>query len=195
MYRKFNSSIFVCPTCLIEQNKALLRQAHSKAGKTTTNKEKVARNALDASKKKKTPRQRAMDRADMWFSRYIRLFFSFESDGVLLGKCYTCGKIGSITSFDCGHFQRRGSKTTRFDPSNARIQCRKCNYFRSGEFEKFEINLIKEIGQEQVDYLKQLSQEIGEDNELFYREQAAKYRKLFKQLLIDRQTSDPWKRK
>jgi hypothetical protein len=143
--------------------------------------------------KRKTGRQRAMNRADEWFSRYIRLKYSFESGGELYCKCYTCNRPKPIFETENGHWQRRGYKTTRFHPNDARPQCNFCNQHRSGEPEKFEINLINEIGIEKVTELKKLSQQLGEDNEPFYREQAAKYRLLFNMLLKERNIKSPWK--
>jgi len=153
----------------------------------------MADNRNTLKKRVKTPRQKAMDRADEWFSRYIRLKYSFESGGELFCKCYTCGNPKSILESENGHWQRRGYKTVRFHPNNARPQCHQCNYHYQGKPEIFELNLIRDIGQEKVNELKKLAQQIGEDNEQFYREQASKYRKLFNMLLKERQLNNPWK--
>ena len=193
IYRKYNSTLWNECKCKsqarskerIEKNNAILAQSQ-------TEKIKGSKNGLK-SKRGKTERQKAMDRADMWFSRYIRLKYSFEQSGKLFCKCYTCGNPKGIKNIDNGHFQRRGSKTTRFDENNARPQCKQCNYYHSGEFEKFEIKLIKDIGQKNVNELKKLSQSIGEDNEIFYREQANKYRILFNKLLKVKSVKNPWK--
>lgn len=145
-------------------------------------------------KKKKTPRQRAMDRADQWFSRYIRLKHSFENGRDVICICYTCGKPKHILSIENGHFQRRGYKTVRYHINNARPQCTKCNKWHSGMPEQFEIRLRKDIGDEQVDAIKALAQELGLDDEQFYREQATKYRKLFNGLLKEKDIQSPWKK-
>ncbi|MDD4971925.1 MAG: recombination protein NinG [Paludibacter sp.] len=144
-------------------------------------------------KRVKTSRQNAMDRADEWFSKYIRLKYSFESGVELFCSCYTCNKPKPILEAECGHWQRRGYKTVRFHTNNARPQCHQCNYYYQGKPEIFELNLIRDIGLSKVDELKKLAQEVGEDNEYFYREQAAKYRKLFNILLKERKHQNPWK--
>lgn len=146
-------------------------------------------------KRGKTPRQCAMDRADEWFSRYIRLKYSFESGGELYCTCYTCGNPKPILEAENGHWQRRGYKTARFHANNARPQCHQCNYHYQGKPEIFELNLIRDIGQDKVNELKKLAQQIGEDNEPFYREQASKYRKLFNLLLKEKGVVNPWKSK
>ncbi|MCE5332730.1 MAG: recombination protein NinG [Bacteroidales bacterium] len=173
-----------CPNCR-------LKSLHKPTGVRLASELPISRNKPE--KRKKTPRQCAMDRADEWFSRYIRLKYSFESGGELFCKCYTCGNPKPILVIENGHFQRRGYKTTRFHPNDARPQCTFCNHHRSGEPEKFELNLIRDIGQDKVNELKKLAQQIGEDNEPFYREQAAKYRKLFNMLLKERKLKSPWK--
>lgn len=187
MFRHPNSTLWTCGKCLILKNKALLARSYQPM-------EKVSKKGCNEVKgKKKTPRQCAMDRADEWFSKYIRLKYSFESSGVLVCKCYTCGRVHGIKETENGHFQRRGYKTTRYHENDARPQCTQCNKWHSGEPEKFELNLIRDIGQDKVNELKKFAQERGEDSEQFYREQATKYRKLFKQLLIERNQKDPWK--
>lgn len=170
LYPKRNSTIYPirCPNCEFKLAYSSKIETRKKNGKT---------------KKQKTPRQKAMDRADDWFSRYIRCKYAFESNGEWFCKCYTCGYHHKVTLIQNGHWQRRGFKTTRFHEDDARPQCVKCNYHRSGEPERFEINLIKEIGIDRVLELKKLSQELGEDNEVFYREQANKYRILTNEIL------------
>ncbi len=186
--KPFNSTIYpkICPSCeRIQKNKALLAQSFM-------SRQKAPKTGLRCVKKK-TPRQRAMERADKWFSRYIRLKYSFEQNGELFCRCYTCGRVHGIKEITLGHWQRRGYKTTRFNGNNGRAQCIQCNYYHSGMPEIFEQNLVKEIGQDKVNELKSLAMEDGQDNELFYREQATRYRGLFKQLLEERGIKDPWK--
>lgn len=173
-----------CPNCR-------LKAMHKPKGVRLASELSSSRNKPE--KRKKTPRQCAMDRADNWFSKYIRLKYSFESGGELFCKCYTCGNIKPILESENGHWQRRGYKTTRFHPNDARPQCHQCNYHYQGKPEVFEINLIRDIGQDKVNELKKLAQQIGEDNESFYREQASKYRKLFNMLLKERNIKSPWK--
>jgi len=178
----WGKTIFVCTECekqrkkkasdkLIQKNRSLLAQSHE-------NKSKEPKNALKSKKKENTPRQKAMNLADDWFSRWVRINFAYDilTDGTVICKCYTCGSIKKAVLMQCGHWQCRGFKRTRFDERDARPQDVKCNYHRSGEPEKFEINLIKEIGQDAVNELKVISQEYCKDDEQFYLEYAEKYR-------------------
>jgi len=135
-----------------------------------------------------------MDRADMWFSRYIRLKYAIDRSGILICKCYTCGSVHAMKSTDNGHWQRRGYKTTRFHENNARPQCRQCNHYYQGKPEVFERNLIKEIGIDAVNRLKELAFETGDDSEQFYREQSEIFRLKTNTLLKERNMKNPWKK-
>lgn len=156
---------------------------------------KESKKAKIKAKRKPTARQQAMNDADTWFSRYIRLNNAFYASGVWFCKCYTCNKPISISKIQNGHWQRRGYKTVRFDLNNARPQCLKCNYYESGKPEIFELKLIKEVGQDEVDRIKLLAQETGEDNEIFYREQAEKYEKLAMDIVNQKEIPIWWKEK
>lgn len=134
-----------------------------------------------------------MDRADQWFSRWIRLTFCDVYNGMPTCKCYTCGTRKQAKNMQCGHWQRRGYKTTRFHPDNARPQCTKCNKWGSGKPEIFEIKLRKEIGDKRVDKLKIQAQNQGQDNEFFYKEQAKIYRELTNELVKKREIDKWWK--
>ena len=179
----------ICPKCeseaRINKNKALLERSYMKLTDRSST-------SLKQGKKKKSPRQRAMDRSDEWFSKYIRLKYSFESCGEFVCRCYTCGSLHGIKSIDCGHYVNREQKTVRFDENNARPQCVFCNQHRSGRHVIFGTNLQKEVGAEEVDRIRQLSLFSGEDNEQFYREQSDKYRKMFNELLIEKKINNPW---
>ena len=74
-------------------------------------------------------------------------------------SCYTCNtplRWGSSV-MQLGHFIARSfaSQELIFDLKNLRWQCRICNQFRSGEWQKFEARLILEEGQAYVDELKE----------------------------------------
>ncbi len=185
MYRRYNSSIYTCPACLIKKNRALFNKSYMKNDNAPTGLKKT-------SKRKRSEKSRAMRRADKWFSWYIRLKYSFEQGGELFCKCYTCGRIHGIKDIELGHFQRRGYLTTRYDENNGRPQCTYCNRYHSGEPEKFELKLIKDVGQKEVDRLKRTAQEEGEGSLEFFREQSDKFRKLFNKLLKEKCIKNPW---
>lgn len=183
-YPRYNSTIIPdkCPTCQLKDA--------TKSQKTI--KSFPVEKFNTSAKKKRSSRQKAMDNADMWFSRYIRLKYSIEIVDDLFCKCFTCGKLHSIKNIDCGHYIGRGEKHLRFNEDNARPQCKKCNRFKQGEHKLFHSNLIKEIGFEKVDQLLQIQLYPGEDNEIFYREQAKIYREKFNQLVKEK-GGNPWR--
>lgn len=195
-----------CPRC---QNLSDFQRKQSSADKIAENK-KLLKNAGFYGKKEKKQKQvikrgkdpianlvakgknSLMKYADAMFSRFIRLKFSFESCGEVYCRCYTCNTPIPIKKAQCGHWQRRGFKTTRYDENNARPQCVKCNMYNSGEPEKFELKLIKEIGPEKVAELKQLSQQLGEDNAAFYKEIGDKYKYRYERLCKEKGFKKQW---
>ena len=101
----------------------------------------------------KSERQRAIDRADQWFSRYIRLKYS--SNGVCI--CYTTGKPKPIILIECGHFISRGKFPTRWDERNARPQSTYANKWKGGMHYEFRQRLIADLGLEEVENLERLA--------------------------------------
>lgn len=181
--RKHNSNMYYpCPRCAYE--------------KATEKKEEGMYNwKRGSSGRKKSSKTKAMDKADKYFSRYIRLLHTMpnvQQKDILVCKCYTCGAVKDIMDIDNGHFVNREHKTVRFHEDNARPQCKHCNRFRSGKHNIFEANLIKEIGEDRVAHIKALGLEPGEDNEIFYNEMADKYRLKIKELCKERGISNPF---
>lgn len=151
---------------------------------------KSPKNSFDFAFRKKSNLQKS---ADAYFSKYIRLKYSFESNGERFCVCYTCGSVHKITNIQLGHWQRRGYYTTRYHEDNGRPQCIKCNYHHSGMPEVFELHLIKDLGQEIVDELKKLSQTEGRDDNSFYNDMSMIFRNKFKNLIKQLQIKNPWK--
>ena len=135
---------------------------------------------------KKSPKALARDCADHWFSRYIRIKYNYKilNDGTVLCKCIISCGIFPANEIDNGHCFSREFKPTRFDEDNCRPQNTSSNRF-SGEADhyKFIENLTKEIGEERFARIVKLRKELGEDNELYYREISKKYRLLTNQLI------------
>ena len=115
-------------------------------------------------KRKKTERQKWMDKADKIFSQYIRLKFSFMSGGELYCRDIITGRVYGIKNIDNGHCFSRAHKTTRFEIDNCRPQNRSSNRF-SGEADhyKFIENLKLEIGEERFSRIEALKDSTGED--------------------------------
>lgn len=145
-------------------------------------------------KRKKTPRQKWMDRADKIFSQYIRVKFSFMSGGELFCRDIITGKIYGIKFIDNGHCFSRANKTTRFEEDNCRPQNRSSNRF-SGEADhyKFIKNLKAEIGEERFSRLESLKDETGDDSETFYKLNYETYKCLLNEELKRRNIKSPWK--
>lgn len=88
---------------------------------------------------------------DKWFSIYIRCRFAEPHTGMV--HCYTCTERYHWSQVDCGHWQRRGHWTIRWNEDNARPQCVSCNREFSGQDEIFEEELRAELGDKRVDAL------------------------------------------
>ena len=144
-------------------------------------------------KRGKTEKQKARDRADQWFSRYIRIKYSVDAYYMLVANCYTCGRIHPIKHLDCGHYINREHISVRFNENNARPQCTYCNRYRSGKHFDFGVKLAKEIGAEEFDNLRQMAMFTDNDNELYFREQAEFYRKKVNEIIKERNIINPWK--
>ena len=89
---------------------------------------------------------------DAVVSKFVRIFYS-DKNGMV--ACYTCGKVKHFSEQQCGHFIPRNILITRWELKNLRVQCVGCNMFGNGKILDFEDNLVKELGQQEVNELKQ----------------------------------------
>jgi len=98
------------------------------------------------------------DKADKWFSLFIRLrdVVTVRGDGVAIAPCITCGKYGDIRYMDCGHFVTRNHPLTRFNEQNAHAQCKGCNEFKKGDQAKHLLAIDKKYGHGTAEKLIQL---------------------------------------
>lgn len=146
-----------CPNCTLKRNyeKSSLERAHKKVSKLP---------------KFRSPMQRAIDRADEHFSKYIRLIRATVSGNSVVVECYTCRNYFHIKKMDCGHFIGRGHHTVRWDVNNARPQCTKCNKFQQGKHFEFEQRLLKGIGIAAIQMLKYEAHKIANYSEKEIRE-------------------------
>lgn len=112
--------------------------------------------AKDEKKMGKTERQRAIDTADRWFSRYIRI--SDKNNQVngqdVYCQCFTTKKYYEIKEIQCGHFISRGHFSTRWDTNNARPQSVYANKWKSGMHTEFRMYLKDELGVKELDKLE-----------------------------------------
>ncbi len=88
---------------------------------------------------------------DTVFSIYIRLKYTDENGN---GNCFTCDDPYHFNFLQCGHFVKRGNTLYRHDKNNARIQCKDCNEFKSGNMQVYEERLINDIGMVKVAEMK-----------------------------------------
>ena len=65
-----------------------------------------------------------------------------------------CISCGAYTTLQAGHFYSAGNyPALRFDEDNVHGQCKRCNYFLSGNLTEYEKNLRERIGNERVEAL------------------------------------------
>lgn len=103
-------------------------------------------------KTEKSAHAKALDKADMWYSRWFRADQADEQGAV---TCVTCGRRpmpwkAPDGSTQTGHFESRGISAVRFMPENCGIQCRQCNYYLEGAKIKMRAYLVKRYGEEKV---------------------------------------------
>jgi hypothetical protein len=103
---------------------------------------------------KKTTRQKLEEKADKEFSRYIRLRDRIGEENV---KCITCNTIAPWKQVDCGHFQSRRHKITRWHEHNANAQCKRCNNWGAGEQFKHAKAIDIKFGKGKAEEIEQLS--------------------------------------
>ncbi len=60
--------------------------------------------------------------------------------------CFTCGKQLETNQSQCGHYQSRSYKNTRWDEDNCSCQCVKCNVFMKGNYPAYSLRLVKKYG-------------------------------------------------
>lgn len=197
---KFNSTIKNNPNkqeCNICKNQKLLAQSTLYRKNKRTEYRTINNATLKKGTKKQsknTPKQNLRNSADSYFSKYIRLLYSFESNGKRYCNCFTCNtpipikhSSGRKNGAELGHWQRRGYYNVRFNEDNGRPQCHQCNYYHQGKPEVFEQKLIEQLGIDKVNEIKLLAQKDtgGNENTLFLKEQVDKYKSLLNQLLKD----------
>ena len=87
------------------------------------------------------------DKATLYFNRYIR---KRDADK----PCISCGNV----SEQAGHFYSGGHYSgLKFSEDNVHGQCKRCNYFLSGNLNEYRKNLIQRIGIERVEKLDEIA--------------------------------------
>lgn len=186
----FNSTIKrkQCPSCEL-QNKLSGSDIAVKEGLKAKSKGK------HTASHDKTEKSKAMALADSWFSRYIRIKYSFKiQDGDVYCRCIANPSvIKHAKDMDNGHNQSRGHQATRYNENNCRPQSRKSNRFK-GEMDKhkFDDNLIAEIGQDKFDEVVLMSRQTIMTSTEYFLDIANKYRKLTNKLVKQHHIKKWW---
>ena len=96
-------------------------------------------------------------KATFVFNRFIR---DRDRDGEYY-TCISCQSTKKIkgNDYQAGHFYSGGNyPEMKFNENNVWGQCKKCNYFVGGNLLEYRKNLIKKIGQKEVDRLDLLAE-------------------------------------
>lgn len=141
----------------------------------------------------KSSKSLAMERADEWFSRFIRMKYRIKGGDEVLNRCIVSGKVKFAKNMDCGHCFSRGVKSLRYDEDNCRPQNRSSNRFK-GEQDHytFKDNLKKEIGEERFNRLEEKRKWHTTYTESDYRNIADKYRKKVNKIIKEEGLKKWW---
>lgn len=142
------------------------------------------------SKGSKTERQKAIARADLWFSKYVRLFWADQN---LLAQCCTCGKRHGIKTMDNGHYLSRRYLNTRWVFENAGPQCKFCNRYNQGNAPAMALWIEKHHGPNWLEKLNTMAHWRSSGKTTYdIRQIADKYRTLLNDLCRERGINNPW---
>lgn len=101
-------------------------------------------NDMAKTKSKTKSVSKLITKLDTVFSRWFR---QQHADYRGYTTCYTCGKTEPWQDQQCGHYEKRNWKNTRYDPENCRVQCVGCNVFKNGNYTEFSRLLVQEKGE------------------------------------------------
>lgn len=124
-----------------------------------------------------------MSALDSVVSKCIRLG-SADSEGMVI--CVTCARKFHWKIIQCGHFQKRGNLSTRYDIKNLAAQCEDCNCFHDGENEKFAQFINDFYGPGTAEELRTQADQIIHN--FSFEEEIQKWQKVFK-LLEEKQSN------
>ena len=121
----------------------------------------------------------AKDKADRYFSKYIRMR---DSNPNGLSQCITCGRFKSWKEMDCGHFISRRFGSTRYDEKNAHAQCKKCNRFQNGNQFEHGVKINEKYGNGTAEKLLQKSKMLSKRKKSDYEFIAKEYKQKIEEL-------------
>jgi hypothetical protein len=190
MKQKWNSTVFVCPRCLIEKNNRLLAQSHLRTSKK-------AEKGLKGQKTKRKNFSIYTTTAWKWFSRYVLLFYADKNNVAI---CATSGRRMTINTKNChcGHYVKvmdmtKTNYATAFDFKNVGPQSAQDNRYGGGRMDLMRDWLVEQHGKEAIEELEIKKNQICYLDKVTLDQIAEEYKAKFKELLIERNIEDPWK--
>ena len=128
-------------------------------------------------KGKKTELQKAKEKANKYFSLYVR---QRDADYRGIVKCCTCGSFHQWKYLDCGHFQSRGNESTLYDEKNTGPQCKDCNVGNQGMKYEFGLYLDGKYGHKTAQRITIKSRMYCKRNRYDYEQIANEYKSKIK---------------
>lgn len=122
------------------------------------------------------PRKKT-DRLKEALDRIYRLFIRLRDarkDGTF--QCISCGRILPFERSDCGYYINERHLSTRYNEDNCHAQCRTCNLFKGGNLDEFRKALIRRYGEEKVQALERMKNDISKMSESDYQEKIEHYK-------------------
>ena len=113
------------------------------------------------------------------FHLFIRLRDA-RKDGTF--QCISCGRILPFERSDCGHYINERHSATRYNEDNCHAQCRTCNLFKRGNPEEFRKALVRKYGEEKVEALERMKNDISKMSESDYQEKIFYYEERINEL-------------
>ena len=99
-------------------------------------------------KTEKTPRQKAIERLDSVFSKYVRLR---DSDAFWIVVCPLCWRRWYRKEAQNMHFIKRWILKYRFDEINCHAWCKRCNVILDWNYMMYTRRMIQQYWMEKVD--------------------------------------------
>lgn len=114
------------------------------------------------------------ERLDKIFHLFIRLRDA-RKDGTF--QCISCGRILPFERSDCGYYINERHSATRYSEDNCHAQCRACNFFKGGNTEEYRKSLVRKYGEEKVEALERMKNDISKMSETDYQYKIDYYEK------------------
>lgn len=152
--------------------------------KTPLRRTSINKTSLKKTTKASLSKTKLREKLDAVFSRYIRLKYS-DDKGYC--RCISCGKVFYWKNIQNGHYMSRRHMSTRFSEDNCRPQCVACNIFNQGNIQMYRRALIRQIGEQRVDWVEACARQTNKSWSLFeYQKMIEYYQKEVEKLANDK---------